>query len=132
MATKKKKQARKKRHPIFAIYAILAIFGIVWIVLMSLGRPSPAMAPATPTPYPNVTVSYKCSGGAKITADYLNSLNKVRVTLPGGQQMTVPHAMSADGARYANSDESFVFWSRGNTAFIEQNGNTTYQNCIQQ
>jgi membrane-bound inhibitor of C-type lysozyme len=37
--------------------------------------------------------------------------------------------VSGSGARYANSNESFVFWNKGNTAFIEENGKTTYSNC---
>ena len=28
--------------------------------------------------------------------------------------------MSGSGARYANKDESFVFWNKGNTAFITE------------
>src|SRR5581483_12293852 len=35
----------------------------------------------------------------------------------------------ASGARYANADESFIFWNKGTTAFITENGQTTYANC---
>jgi membrane-bound inhibitor of C-type lysozyme len=46
--------------------------------------------------------------------------------------MTLPQVISADGARYAktDNDESFVFWTRGNGAFITENGTTTYDNCV--
>jgi membrane-bound inhibitor of C-type lysozyme len=30
--------------------------------------------------------------------------------------------MSGSGARYANADESFVFWNKGDTAFITEGG----------
>jgi len=29
-------------------------------------------------------------------------------------------AMSASGARYANKDETFVFWNEGDTAFVTE------------
>ena len=44
--------------------------------------------------------------------------------------MTLPQAISASGARYANSDESFVFWNKGDTAFIQEGENYTYENCL--
>jgi hypothetical protein len=44
----------------------------------------------------------------------------------------LPQTISASGARYANTDESVVFWNKGNTAFItEGDPNTpTYKDCI--
>ena len=46
--------------------------------------------------------------------------------------MTVPHAISASGARYAKPDESFVFWNKGDTAFITEGANSaeTYSACV--
>jgi membrane-bound inhibitor of C-type lysozyme len=39
--------------------------------------------------------------------------------------------LSGSGARYANSDETFVFWNKGDTAFItEGNGKETYSGCV--
>ena len=38
--------------------------------------------------------------------------------------------VSASGARYANADQSFVFWNKGQTAFIEENGKQTYSGCV--
>ena len=44
--------------------------------------------------------------------------------------MLLLQAISASGARYANTDESFVFWTKGNTAFIEENHKTIFKDCI--
>jgi membrane-bound inhibitor of C-type lysozyme len=44
--------------------------------------------------------------------------------------MSVPRAMSASGARYANADESFVFWNKGDTAFITEGEETTFKDCV--
>ena len=43
----------------------------------------------------------------------------------------VPQAMSASGARYANKDETFVFWNKGDTAFVTEgkDGKEAYSGC---
>ncbi|MDE2078863.1 MAG: MliC family protein [Patescibacteria group bacterium] len=56
----------------------------------------------------------------------------VAITLSDGRAMTLPQTISADGARYANADESFIFWSKGNGAFVMEGNATTYANCVQQ
>lgn len=55
----------------------------------------------------------------------------VRVVLSDGRTMLLPETLSADGARYANKDESFVFWNKGKSAFIlENNEAKNYTGCI--
>ena len=49
---------------------------------------------------------------------------------PDGRQLRLRQTISASGARYANEDESFVFWNKGNSAFIEENGKVLYSNCF--
>jgi membrane-bound inhibitor of C-type lysozyme len=48
--------------------------------------------------------------------------------------MELPQVISGSGARYANADESFVFWNKGDTAFItegpDDNDNMTYKDCV--
>lgn len=73
------------------------------------------------------TADFKCTDGRDIKATFYNT--SVKIALSDGRSMTLPHALSADGARYANADESFVFWNKGNGAFIEENGKTTYTDC---
>jgi len=38
---------------------------------------------------------------------------------------------STSGARYANKDETFVFWNKGDTAFVTEgkDGKETYSGC---
>ena len=45
--------------------------------------------------------------------------------------MTLPQTLSADGARYANADESIVFWSKGNGLTFTENGKETYLGCVE-
>lgn len=78
-------------------------------------------------------VSYSCENGKKVEAVYTKG--QVRVTTNTGTSITLPQTISADGGRYATANESFVFWSKGNDAFIQQTINgvstTTYANCTQ-
>ena len=52
------------------------------------------------------------------------------LTLSDGREISLPQGPSGSGARYANADDSFVFWNKGNTAFIEESGKTTYSGCV--
>lgn len=40
---------------------------------------------------------------------------------------TLPHAISASGARYANSDESIVFWEHQGEATITKSGTEIFK-----
>lgn len=99
---------------------------------------------ALDTQKPFNTVSYSCDQGKTIIAEYYDGETHtgdngmpvggghVVLTLTGGQMMSLPHVVSADGARYANTDESFVFWTKGDGAFIQEGANSTqtYTNCV--
>lgn len=56
----------------------------------------------------------------------------VVVNLDVAGDITLPQALSADGARYANVDESLVFWNKGSGVMLLENGEEkTYKNCIE-
>jgi membrane-bound inhibitor of C-type lysozyme len=40
--------------------------------------------------------------------------------------------MSGSGIRYANADETFVFWSKGDTAFVTEGADEkqTFADCV--
>ena len=77
------------------------------------------------------TAIFNCDEQKNITAKfYIGDDKYVDLTLSDGRKLSVPHAMSASGARYANADESFVFWNKGNTAFVTENGTTTFSGCV--
>jgi membrane-bound inhibitor of C-type lysozyme len=93
-------------------------------------------------------VSYTCNEGKTISAQYFDGgaasstpdgrpvpTGAVELTFADGSMMRLPQTLSASGIRYANQDESFIFWSKGNTAFVQQGTGTsqteTYSNCVQ-
>ena len=55
----------------------------------------------------------------------------VKIKLNNENPITLTQTISADGGRYANKDESFVFWSKGNTALVlENNQQKNYTGCV--
>ncbi|HXV73425.1 MAG TPA: MliC family protein, partial [Sphingomonadales bacterium] len=79
---------------------------------------------------PVVTAVFKCDDGKSIDATFY--ANAVDLKLSDGRTMKVPQAMSASGARYANKDETFVFWNKGDTAFVTEgkDAKETYTGCV--
>ena len=78
---------------------------------------------------PISTVNYACKGDKTIKAAFYSE--KVDLTLSDGRSLSLPQTMSASGIRYASADESIVFWSKGNTAFITEGADAdpTYEGC---
>jgi membrane-bound inhibitor of C-type lysozyme len=74
---------------------------------------------------------FECEGGKSITATFYPTDDAfVDLVLSDERKMSVPRAISASGARYANADESFVFWNKGDTAFITEGETTTFAGCV--
>jgi membrane-bound inhibitor of C-type lysozyme len=76
-----------------------------------------------------VSVNYACDANKKIQATFYDQ--KVEISLPDGKNLLLIAALSGSGVRYTNWDESVTFWSKGNTAFIEEGpaDTITYANC---
>jgi membrane-bound inhibitor of C-type lysozyme len=125
-------------------WVILAI--IIVVVLAIALVYFTTSAPSQTATTQNVQAMYTCDDSKTINATYMNvstattTGNSVQLVLSDGRQMTLPQTISADGARYSNGNpqipdgqpgaETFVFWSKGNGAFVTENGTTTYNNCV--
>lgn len=93
---------------------------------------------------PVATVTYGCAQDKTLVAEYFDGPTRtapdgrpvpggrVLLTLANGKKLTLPQTLSGSGIRYANDGESFVFWSKGDTAFVEEGpGQTvTYKDCV--
>jgi len=77
-----------------------------------------------------IKATFNCSDNKTIQAEFAK--DQVKLTLSDGRVWDLPIAMSGSGARYTNSDETQVFWNKGDTAFIEENGQTTFSDCVAQ
>jgi membrane-bound inhibitor of C-type lysozyme len=93
---------------------------------------------------PVATVSYDCGQGKALVAEYFDGPTRtapdgrpipgghVVLTLADGKKLTLPQTLSGSGIRYANQGETFVFWSKGDTAFVEEGPSqaVTYKDCV--
>lgn len=74
-----------------------------------------------------ITATFTCAQGAMV-ASFSDGI--VSVKLPDNREFTLEQTISASGARYANEGEQIVFWNKGNTAMVSENGTTIYENCV--
>lgn len=106
------------RNEIIAIIIVLIVAAFV-----VMHKKSPVVTE------PVTTISYSCDSGKSIVAIY--GEKSAAITLSDGRAMTLKQTVSASGVRYANPDESFIFWSKGNGALVlENNKEKSYIGCI--
>jgi membrane-bound inhibitor of C-type lysozyme len=93
---------------------------------------------------PVATVEYRCEQGKSLTAAYFDGPTRtapdgrpipggrVELTLADGKGLTLPQTLSGSGIRYADEGDTFVFWSKGDTAFVEEGPSrtVTYKDCV--
>jgi membrane-bound inhibitor of C-type lysozyme len=79
---------------------------------------------------PTGRATFACKDGKSIEATFYS--DKVDLKLSDGRTMTLPQTMSGSGIRYANADETVVFWSKGNTAFVTEGADEkeTFSDCV--
>jgi len=106
----------------------VALTGSAFAQAPSATQPPKANTSAEPS---TIRAVFNCDAGKTVAAVFHNGTrSSVRLTLSDGRKLKLPQELSGSGARYANGDESVVFWNKGDTAFIEENGKTTYSGCI--
>lgn len=73
---------------------------------------------------------FSCNDGKSITASFVNNeTSSVTLDLSDNRAFSLMQSISASGARYTNKDESVIFWNKGDEAFLEEDGKTTFENC---
>ncbi len=112
---------------VLAIVVSLAVLLGIALWLQSLAPTEPMRNDAQADGV--ITANFACNADKSIGAMFNNEDDSVTLSLSDGRTMDLAHVVSADGARYANADESFVFWNVGNTATVMENGTTTYSGC---
>ena len=105
--------------------AAVALFVAVFVLAFQLGR-------SYQTEFilgeKIIHVKFVCEGKKAFMANFYDRM--VHLEFPREKHFYLPQTISASGARYANRDESFVFWNKGDMAFIQQNSTTTLDNCL--
>ena len=95
-----------------------------------------------PTIKPIASATYSCAGGKTLQAYYFKGTpvavepgqmpvptGSVHLKLSDGRELNLVQTVSADGGRYTNSGEAFIFWSKGNGALVDEN--KTEIQCVQ-
>ncbi len=123
------------------ITILILVLGLIIISIVLKDNKDGSDAIGTPI----AEVVYACNQGKTINASFIEGKNipvitpgeppvptgSVDLSLSDGRKMTLSSTISADGARYANPDDSFVFWSKGNSALVlENNEEKSYIGCV--
>lgn len=129
----------KKFITFFILIAVIFLGAWVWQANKKSGGNNGNESPA-----PIAQVVYICNNDKTIEAAFYKGEPKVvepgempipsdsvKIILSDGRKLDLFQTISADGSRYANSDESFVFWSKGNGALVlENNDQKNYIGCV--
>ena len=113
---------------VVAIVLIALLIGVARTRDKTVETPTLAGTPAN-------SVSYVCNEGKTINAQFypnkFSASGSAKVTLSDGRIHELAQTVSADGARFVNVDESFVFLSKGNGALVlENNSEKSFIGCI--
>lgn len=113
----------KKEHILaLSIVGVLILVLIGWSYFMKNDDKLPTEQDSTYT--------FMCDAGKSIKASFnLAKDESVSLSLSDGRSLSLAHTIAASGARYANPDESIVFWNKGSMAFIEEQNKVTFANC---
>jgi len=71
---------------------------------------------------------FDCPSGVEIKISYDKESDSASLFIDGEEYKIHP-VISASGARYANDDESVIFWEHQGEAIVEMNGETAYEGC---
>ena len=71
--------------------------------------------------YDGEPVVYSAEDGASFRVHFADDTEHVLLIL-NGERYPLERTISASGARYANEDESIVYWNKGKSAFVEVDG----------
>jgi len=103
---------------LFGIVGLLIITGLYVIVVKNRNQE-----------VDTIKATFLCENTKSINAEFFS--DSASLTLSDNRTILLSRAVSASGARYANTDETFVFWNKGNTAFIEEHDQITFENCVE-
>ena len=108
-------------------YAVPSPFAVLACAALLAGCTGGASSAdgARPGP-PRPTVDYACDGGKGVCVAFPRGADFVTVKA-GGVEKTLPHAVSASGARYA--DGAFEYWSKGPEAMLDGFPGGPYSGC---
>lgn len=121
-----------------ALILFIVLLAVVGMMLWKTSEKTKTFSPAL-----IATATYYCNNNQNIIATFYEGeviavnpgeppvpTGSVKLTLSDGRKLDLNQTISGSGVRYANSDESFVFWNKGDSAMVlENNIEKDYTNC---
>jgi len=112
-----------------------AVESEVLIVSDTSEEPKVALAlPPSSVPTPSEVLAdqpgafFQCANEKALKAEFTDG--RVRLALSDGRTVSLPQEVSDEGEiRYANADDSFVLRNLEDVVFLEEEGETTYEDC---
>jgi putative hemolysin len=78
-----------------------------------------------------VQATFRCADDRSIEVVFSNGArNSASLAPSDGRSLSLPQGPSGSGARYASDGDRVVFWNKGDTAFLEEDGRMTYRDCV--
>ncbi|MFA5841737.1 MAG: MliC family protein [Candidatus Paceibacterota bacterium] len=123
------------------IFFLAAAVFVGWLLLRDVEN-----IPLPTANIPIATVLYLCDGEKTLSAAYYKGpeapvpdpgeppmpTGSIELSIDGQASSTLAQTISVSGIRYANPDESLVFWSKGDSVLIMRNNSMDldYTNCV--
>ena len=111
------------------LFVAIFLFGIYLGKLVAtpdIGE-TPSEVPIVQGDHIIASAVYFCTGNKFIVGAFHK--DRVELVLSDKRKLILSQTVSADGARYATINESVIFWNKGNTSFIEEDGVQTFSSC---
>jgi membrane-bound inhibitor of C-type lysozyme len=113
---------------------VLVIVGLFWFANFLKEERVPEGALKTPQNEQVASeearrTTYVCENNFSV--DVVFTGNLALLTLPDGKELSLTQTVAASGVRFANQDESFIFWTKGPSASIQEGATVTYNDCIE-
>jgi membrane-bound inhibitor of C-type lysozyme len=107
------------------ILAILVVLGVILVgVYFITNKQKNTALPIIPDVTGPIT-HYSCRDGS---IDAIFGQSSMTMTLSDGRKISLPQVISGSGIRYEQGE--FVFIGKGDNAFLQEKGMTTYEDCV--
>ena len=133
---------------LFFVLLIILIFGFLYFVFVSTPKETQntnTVVVVESGPKLTSRNTFVCNVGKTIDASFYEEKvvvagvaseaptpnGSVKLIFDDGRTFDLKQAVSADGGRYTNEGDAFVFWNKGNGALILEGGaEKTYRGCV--
>ena len=124
-------QKKNKRRIFIILIGIITVFTLYLVVRGDRPVSTVNQAMDTHLAPEEMNAEFACSNDKSIKVVFISrEQNSVQLELSDEREFELPSVMSDDGGKYANVDESVIFWNTPEATYLEEGGIVTYSDCI--